>query len=204
MPMFLPRKPRRSAPAPAPPVQTPGVVSTCNDKTSDGGMVTIAIRRRPIKYQGTATVDAKKQGARPPVAPPGLPRRAPARKARNQTRQPRTAAPWATLGFLPHAPHPDAHAAPSVLAVSLFSLTKPRVPARRAPAFDFRLYSIYIRPRPGIGAPSPARQLDSFRLYVRLSKLLGTGTTQMFKDLPSFEIRADWISIFVPSALNVG
>jgi hypothetical protein len=45
-----------------PSLQTPGVVSTCNYKTSDGGMVTIAIRRRPIKYQGTATVDAKKQG----------------------------------------------------------------------------------------------------------------------------------------------
>jgi hypothetical protein len=41
--------------------QTPGVVSTCNYKTSDG-QVMIAIRRRPIKYQGTATVDAKKQG----------------------------------------------------------------------------------------------------------------------------------------------
>lgn len=45
-----------------PGLQTPGVVSTCNYKTSDGGMVTIAIRRRPIKYQGTATVDDKKQG----------------------------------------------------------------------------------------------------------------------------------------------
>jgi hypothetical protein len=45
-----------------PRLQTPGVVSTCNYKTSDGGMVTIAIRRRPIKYEGTATVDAKKQG----------------------------------------------------------------------------------------------------------------------------------------------
>jgi hypothetical protein len=42
--------------------QTPGVVSTCNYKISDGGFVTIAIRRRPIKYEGTATVDAKKQG----------------------------------------------------------------------------------------------------------------------------------------------
>jgi len=44
-----------------PRLQTPGVVSTCSYKTSDG-MVTIAIRRRPIKYEGTATVDAKKQG----------------------------------------------------------------------------------------------------------------------------------------------
>jgi hypothetical protein len=51
---------------------------------------------------------------------------------------------------------------------------------------------------------SPARQLGSFRLYARLSKLLGSGTTQMFNDLPSFEISADWTSIFVPSALNVG
>ena len=45
-----------------PNLQTPGVVSTCNYKTSDGGMVMIAIRHRPIKYEGTATVDAKKQG----------------------------------------------------------------------------------------------------------------------------------------------
>jgi hypothetical protein len=43
-------------------LQTPGVVSTCNYKISDGGFVTIAIRHRPIKYEGTATVDAKKQG----------------------------------------------------------------------------------------------------------------------------------------------
>ena len=45
-----------------PSLQKPGVVSTCNYKTSDGGTVTIAIRHRPIKYEGTATVDAKKQG----------------------------------------------------------------------------------------------------------------------------------------------
>ena len=45
-----------------PALQTPGVVSTCSYKTSDSGMVTIAIRRRPIKYQGTAAMDAKKQG----------------------------------------------------------------------------------------------------------------------------------------------
>jgi hypothetical protein len=45
-----------------PKLQTPGVVSTCNYKISDGGSVTIAIRHRPIKYEGTATVDAKKQG----------------------------------------------------------------------------------------------------------------------------------------------
>ena len=45
-----------------PNLQTPGVVSTCNYKISDGGFVTIAIRHRPIKYQGTATMDAKKQG----------------------------------------------------------------------------------------------------------------------------------------------
>ena len=42
--------------------QTPGVVSTCSYKASDAGFVTIAIRHRPIKYEGTATVDAKKQG----------------------------------------------------------------------------------------------------------------------------------------------
>ena len=41
--------------------QTPGVVSTCNYKAPDG-FVTIAIRHRPIKYEGTAAVDAKKQG----------------------------------------------------------------------------------------------------------------------------------------------
>jgi hypothetical protein len=45
-----------------PSLQTPGVVSTCNYKISDGGFVTIAIRHRPIKYEGTATVNAKKQG----------------------------------------------------------------------------------------------------------------------------------------------
>ncbi len=45
-----------------PNLQTPGVVSTCNYKRSDGGFVTIAIRHRPIKYEGTATVNAKKQG----------------------------------------------------------------------------------------------------------------------------------------------
>jgi len=45
-----------------PKLQTPGVVSTCNYKISDGGFVTITIRHRPIKYEGTATVDAKKQG----------------------------------------------------------------------------------------------------------------------------------------------
>jgi hypothetical protein len=45
-----------------PNLQTPGVVSTCNYKRSDGGFVTIAIRHRPIKYEGTATLDAKKQG----------------------------------------------------------------------------------------------------------------------------------------------
>ena len=45
-----------------PNLQTPGVVSTCNYQRSDGGFVTIAIRHRPIKYQGTATVNAKKQG----------------------------------------------------------------------------------------------------------------------------------------------
>jgi hypothetical protein len=42
--------------------QTPGVVSTCDYMTSGGGRVTIAIRRRPIKYEGTAAVDARKQG----------------------------------------------------------------------------------------------------------------------------------------------
>jgi hypothetical protein len=42
--------------------QTPGVVSTCSYKASDAGFVTIAIRHRPIKYEGTAAVDAKKQG----------------------------------------------------------------------------------------------------------------------------------------------
>jgi len=42
--------------------QTPGVVSTCVYRISGGGQVTITIRRRPIKYEGTATVDAKKQG----------------------------------------------------------------------------------------------------------------------------------------------
>jgi hypothetical protein len=42
--------------------QTPGVVSTCSYKVSDAGFVTIAIRHRPIKYEGTAAVDAKKQG----------------------------------------------------------------------------------------------------------------------------------------------
>jgi hypothetical protein len=41
--------------------QTPGVVSTCSYKTSDGGRVTIAIRRRPIKYEGSATVGPNKQ-----------------------------------------------------------------------------------------------------------------------------------------------
>ena len=44
-----------------PRLQEPGVVSTCNYKIS-GGIVSIAIRHRPIKYEGTATVDAKKQG----------------------------------------------------------------------------------------------------------------------------------------------
>ena len=44
-----------------PRLQTPGEVSTCNYKIS-GGIVSIAIRHRPIKYEGTATVDAKKQG----------------------------------------------------------------------------------------------------------------------------------------------
>ena len=42
--------------------QTPGVVSTCSYKAPDAGFVTIAIRHRPIKYEGTAAVDAKKQG----------------------------------------------------------------------------------------------------------------------------------------------
>ena len=37
-------------------------MSTCNYKVSDGGIVSIAIRHRPIKYEGTATMDAKKQG----------------------------------------------------------------------------------------------------------------------------------------------
>ena len=41
-----------------PSLQTPGVVSTCSYKTPDG-MVTIAIRRRPIKYEGTAAMNAK-------------------------------------------------------------------------------------------------------------------------------------------------
>ena len=45
-----------------PSLQTPGVVSTCRYTNPGGGLVTIAIRRRPIKYEGTATVDAKKQG----------------------------------------------------------------------------------------------------------------------------------------------
>jgi hypothetical protein len=45
-----------------PKLQTPGVVSTCNYKISGGGIVGIAIQHRPIKYEGTATVDAKKQG----------------------------------------------------------------------------------------------------------------------------------------------
>jgi hypothetical protein len=42
--------------------QTPGVVSTCSYKAPGAGFVTIAIRHTPIKYEGTATVDAKKQG----------------------------------------------------------------------------------------------------------------------------------------------
>jgi hypothetical protein len=41
-----------------PSLQTPGVVSTCNYKISDG-MVTIAIRHRPIKYEGTAAMNGK-------------------------------------------------------------------------------------------------------------------------------------------------
>jgi hypothetical protein len=45
-----------------PSLQKPGVVSTCTYKVPDAGFVTIAIRHRPIKYEGTATVDAKKQG----------------------------------------------------------------------------------------------------------------------------------------------
>ena len=45
-----------------PSLQTPGVVSTCHYKTPDFGQVTIVIRHRPIKYQGAATLDAKKQG----------------------------------------------------------------------------------------------------------------------------------------------
>jgi hypothetical protein len=45
-----------------PSLQKPGVRSDCDYKTSDGGIVTIAIQHRPIKYEGTATVDAKKQG----------------------------------------------------------------------------------------------------------------------------------------------
>ena len=45
-----------------PSLQTAGVVSTCNYKLPDFGQVTIAIRHRPIKYEGTATVNAKKQG----------------------------------------------------------------------------------------------------------------------------------------------
>jgi len=49
-----------------------------------------------------------------------------------------------------------------------------------------------------------ARHSGSFTPYVRFSRLLGSGTMQMFKDFSSFEIRADWISILVPSALNVG
>ena len=44
-----------------PKLQTPGIVSTCSYKSSDG-IITITIRRRPIKYQGTAALDAKKQG----------------------------------------------------------------------------------------------------------------------------------------------
>ena len=47
---------------PNPSLQTPGVVSTCRYSNPGGGTVSIAIRRRPIKYEGTATVDAKKQG----------------------------------------------------------------------------------------------------------------------------------------------
>jgi len=42
-----------------PKLQTPGVVSTCNYKISDGGMVSIAIRHRPIKYEGAVTAEAK-------------------------------------------------------------------------------------------------------------------------------------------------
>jgi len=45
-----------------PSLQKPGVRSDCDYKTSDGGIVTIAIQHRPIKYEGTATVNAKKQG----------------------------------------------------------------------------------------------------------------------------------------------
>jgi hypothetical protein len=54
-------KPADGVKDPNPGLQAPGVVSTCNYKTPDG-TVTIAIRHRPIKYEGTATVDAKKQG----------------------------------------------------------------------------------------------------------------------------------------------
>ncbi|MGA2773910.1 MAG: hypothetical protein ABSG26_24195 [Bryobacteraceae bacterium] len=43
-----------------PSLQTPGVVSTCDYKTSDFGQVIIVIRRRQIKYEGTATVESKK------------------------------------------------------------------------------------------------------------------------------------------------
>jgi hypothetical protein len=45
-----------------PSLQKPGVVSDCDYKTADFGQVNIVIRHRPIKYEGTATVDAKKQG----------------------------------------------------------------------------------------------------------------------------------------------
>ncbi len=42
-----------------PKLQTPGVVSTCRYTNPGGVTVTIAIRRRPIKYDGTATVNGK-------------------------------------------------------------------------------------------------------------------------------------------------
>ena len=37
-----------------------------------------------------------------------------------------------------------------------------------------------------------------------VNQLFGTGTTQMFNARPSDDSMADWISILVPSALNVG
>jgi len=47
-------------------------------------------------------------------------------------------------------------------------------------------------PKGGIGgSPRFAAYSGAFRLYVRLRKVLGTGTTQMFNPRLSFEIRAD-------------
>ena len=80
--------------------------------------------------------------------------------------------------------------------------TLPTLELRRSDRARARSLPQEARYRCGCALAEP--HLGALSLYVRFNHACGTGTMQMFIDRLSVESIADWIWIFVLSALNVG